>query len=268
MSEREDGSDAKVSSMDGANRVLRLQDYETFRPDRVLREIREYWDGIRKGRAIPARSDVDPRGIARALDHAFILERIAPGAGRLRLAGRHLIDLMGMEVRGMPVCAFLNTSSRGRFSDVLESVFKAPQIAHLTLHGRPDYARPELQGQMLLLPLRSDLGDVTRALGCLVVDGDTGVAPRRFDLVSDAIMPIIEGGTTLAPSPSAIGFAEGMADFVRRPGRTRATVPDRPGTPSDAPAATKTPTPEAPRDTTPTERRALFRVVPPVPSRD
>nr|WP_111298669.1 PAS domain-containing protein [Paracoccus saliphilus] len=251
MSDRDD--DVEQGILRDMGRIVRLQDYEPCRPDRVLRDLRSYWDGIRNGRAVPARTDVDPRGIARALDYAFILERIAPGAGRLRLAGRHLIDLMGMEVRGMPVCAFLNTSSRGRFSDVLESVFKAPQIARVTLAAKAQYARPELTGQMLLLPLRSDLGDVTRALGCLVAEGDPGVAPRRFDLVADEVMPIIEGGTTLAPSPSTIGFAEGAARFAPR---------SRPAPPPADPARS------VPQGDTPQERRALFRVIQPAPPED
>ena len=235
MPDREDRPEMPAGTQDGhdSDRVVRFVDYEPRHPDRILADLRAYWDGIRKGRAVPARSDVDPRGIARALDYAFILERIAPGAGRLRLAGRHLIDLMGMEVRGMPICAFLNTNSRGRFSDVLESVFKAPQIARLTLHAQGDYARPELSAQMLLLPLRSDLGDVTRILGCLVAEGETGVAPRRFDLKGDEMLPIIDGGRVLAPSPSQIGFAEEPERFDHAPA------------------------------TTPEERRALFRVIGP-----
>ncbi|WP_265500791.1 PAS domain-containing protein [Paracoccus beibuensis] len=249
MSERDDDMCKSVQPPDGPARVVRFQDYEACRPDKVLRELRDYWTSIRKGRAVPMRSDVDPRGISRALDYAFIIERIAPGAGRLRLAGRHLIDLMGMEVRGMPLCAFLNTSSRGRFSDVLESVFKGPQIARMSLHGRADYARPELKAQMLLLPLKSDLGDVTRALGCLVAEGDTGVAPRRFDLVQDEVLPIIEGGRTVSPSPSAIGFAEEAQDFS----------PRRPAEPPRDLAR------GVPRPETPEERRSLFRVVQPKP---
>ena len=117
--------------LQGKGKLLRLADYETARPDRILAELRGYWESLRQGRAIPARADVEPRGIRRALDYAFVLERIAPGAARFRLAGRHLIDLMGMEVRGMPVCSFMNTSSRGRLSDVLESVFRGPQIAEI-----------------------------------------------------------------------------------------------------------------------------------------
>lgn len=224
--------------------VVHLTGHGPVSADRIIRDMRGYWNGIRKGRAVPARSDVDPREIARLLDHAFILERIAPGAARIRLAGHSLIDLMGMEVRGMPICAFLNGPSRGRFSDVLETVFKAPQIAELTLQGKADYARPELAARMLLLPLRSDFGDVTRALGCLVAEGEVGAAPRRFDLLHDAVFPIIDGGSILPPSPSTIGFAEQGTSFDR---------PRAPARPDSAPPAT----PEA--------RRALFRVISPAP---
>lgn len=247
--------------------LVRLSDFDRTQPARLLAEMRDYWHGLRRGRAIPARSDIEPRGIHRALDHAFILERIAPGAARFRLAGRHLIDLMGMEVRGMPLCAFLNPGSRGRLSDVLESVFKAPQIAELRLHGKADYARPELQARMLLLPLRSDLGDVTRALGCLIAEGQTGVAPRRFDLISEEISPIIEGGKVLAPSPSVAGFGEDGAPFARRARRDKPARPDPSGTVEDNPERAQDGLPEAdglrpsaPR--TPEERRAMFKVIP------
>ncbi|WP_348524692.1 PAS domain-containing protein [Paracoccus marinaquae] len=232
--------------------LLRLADFDRDQPGRILIEVREYWQSLRRGRAVPARSDIEPRGIHRALDHAFILERIAPGAARFRLAGRHLIDLMGMEVRGMPACAFVNPRSRGRFSDVLESVFRAPQIAELRLHAKAEYARPELQARLLLLPLRSDLGDVTRALGCLIAEGETGVAPRRFDLLEDQVLPIIEGGTTISPSPSAQGP-------TRNPAASRRAA-EKPPQLQQNPEGCSDP---APADTaaSPERRRAMFRVV-------
>ncbi|WP_323008693.1 PAS domain-containing protein [Paracoccus sp. (in: a-proteobacteria)] len=229
------------STQDRPGKLLRLADYEPVQMDRILGELRGYWEGLRQGRAIPDRADVAPRGIRRALDYAFILERIAPGAARFRLAGRHLIDLMGMEVRGMPLCAFLNTSSRGRLSDVLESVFFAPQIAEIVLGSPASYGRPALDGRMLLLPLRSDLGDVTRALGCLVVQGQVGESPRRFDLLSDIEFPVIPGAKVVEPSPSPPGFAE-------TPMRWKSAPPPKPIAP-------------LPQDASPAERRARFRVV-------
>lgn len=205
---------ARPTSASG--QVLRLAEFDRSHPQRLMLELREYWHSLRQGRAVPARSDIEPSGIRRVLDYAFILERIAPGAARFRLAGQHLIDLMGMEVRGMPAVSFLKPPSRGRFADVLESVFKAPQIAELTLDAPGEYARPALRGHMLLLPLRSDLGDITRALGCLISEGEIGIGPRRFDLIEDRVRPIIAGGKTLRPSPSSYELAESQREF-RRP---------------------------------------------------
>src|SRR5690606_32280451 len=85
--------DAPGQQPDGAQ-LLRLTDYGGIGMARILTDLRDYWQSLRRGRAVPARADVEPHGISRALDHAFVLERIAPGAARFRLAGRHLIDLM------------------------------------------------------------------------------------------------------------------------------------------------------------------------------
>ena len=219
---------------DAGGQIVRMVDFNPEQPARILSDLRDYWQGLRRGRAIPTRADVEPRGIRRALDHAFILERVAPGAARFRLAGRHLIDLMGMEVRGMPLCSLLQPASRGRLSDVLETVFKAPQIAELRLSAPADYGRPVLTGRMLLLPLRSDLGDVTRALGCMIAEGDIGMAPRRFDLTGEIVTPVIEGAEVMVPSPSTKAFA-------------------------DPPAPWHPPAPAEPRS--PEERRARFRVI-------
>ena len=58
----------------------------------VMAQMRAYWEGLRADRLVPQRAEVDPRGIERALEYAFILDRIAPGIGRFRLAGMHLTD--------------------------------------------------------------------------------------------------------------------------------------------------------------------------------
>lgn len=245
LSECQDDTGSDPSAADQQGQILHLADFNPMQPSRIMADMRAYWDSLRRGRAVPARSDVQPQGIRRALDHAFILERIAPGAARFRLAGQHLIDLMGMEVRGMAFCSLANSSSRGRLSDVLESVFRAPQLAELTLHAKSEYARPELSARMLLLPLTSDLGDVTRALGCLISEGQIGVAPRRFDLVSDEVIPILEGGKTLAPSPS--GF-----EPVRGGRREAPPMRPLPLATSDRPAK---------KDDSPESRRAGFKVI-------
>ncbi len=96
-----------------------------------LAQVEAYWEALRGSRLMPNRADIDPRGIEQALEYSFIVERIAPGIARLRIAGSHLSDLMGMEVRGMPLTAFIAPGSRRQVSDTLEEVFETPAICTL-----------------------------------------------------------------------------------------------------------------------------------------
>ena len=72
---------------------------------KAIAQVDAYWEGLRAGRPMPDRAEVDPRGLGDALEFAFLLEHVAPGIGRVRISGMHLRDLLGMEVRGMPLTA-------------------------------------------------------------------------------------------------------------------------------------------------------------------
>jgi len=185
-----------------------------------IKQVEAYWEGLRMGRLVPLRSEIDPRGIERALEYTFILERIAPGLGRFRLSGMHLNDLLGMEVRGMPFTSFFTPAARTMVTDALEQVFDGPQVAELTLTAEKGIGKPAMDAKVILLPLRSDLGEVTRILGALVTDGQIGRSPRRFD-VADVQMKALERGagpaTAEQPAPvktPAKGFAEGQARYA------------------------------------------------------
>ncbi|MEM1074723.1 MAG: PAS domain-containing protein [Pseudomonadota bacterium] len=156
-----------------------------------LAQVEAYWEALRGGRLMPTRSEIDPRGIERALEYAFIVERIAPGIARLRIAGSHLSDLMGMEVRGMPLTAFITPSSRRQLSDTLEEVFETPASCTLSLHSEGVAGSSALEARMVLMPLKSDLGDVSRLLGALVAVGDIGRSPRRFSVTGSSLRPIV-----------------------------------------------------------------------------
>ena len=174
--------------------VVSMQNYRNRPVHAALSQIEDYWTGLRGSRLVPARADIDPRAISQSLEYAFILERVAKGLGRFRLAGMHLNDLMGMEVRGMPLTAMVLPKSRAAVSDALEGVFDEPAIVRMTLRSPASMGRPPLEAQLLLLPLRSDLGDVSRVLGCLVSDGKMGRAPRRFDVVEESRRTLIGYG--------------------------------------------------------------------------
>lgn len=167
----------------------------------VIADLAAYWQSIRRGIGVPRRSDIDPRGIEPLLSNAFVAERIAPGLARIRIAGSHLTDLMGMEVRGMPISAFITPAHRDALSHHLVRLFDQPAILRLSLGAPGPHAARGPSGTMLILPLRSDLGDISRTLGCFVTQGIQGSRPHRFDITHAEITPL-EGAVPL-PAPAA-----------------------------------------------------------------
>ena len=193
----------------------------------MLAEVRGYWEGLRHGGALPRRDEIDPRGIAGALENTFLLERVAPGIARFRLAGMQLHDLMGMDVRGMPLSSLIEPLGRTRLAEALEGVFAGPATLEIWLEAERGIGRPEMEARMLLLPLTAARGDTDLALGCLAMHGSVGRVPRRFAIagvVSEKIeSAIVAGGRAKDQAPQPVrGLAEAGTDYapvVPRPPR-------------------------------------------------
>jgi hypothetical protein len=199
----------------GDGKVIRMAGFREARRFRAVGLVESYWHALRGPRPVPARAEVDPRGIEDALEYAFILERIAPRQGRLRIAGRHLSDLAGAEARGMPLSALFAGPARETLGDALEAVMARPAIARLALEAQTGFGRPALTGRLLLLPLLSDAGEVNRALGCLETEGRIGRTPRLFT-TAEVALDEIAGAPDRAPAP---GLAEPARAYDAPPHR-------------------------------------------------
>ena len=67
----------------------------------VLKDLYRYWDGKRAGRAMPARSDIDPLEIPQFLDSLLLFDVEADtGRFRARLAGTKIVDFYGADYTG------------------------------------------------------------------------------------------------------------------------------------------------------------------------
>lgn len=188
----------------------------------MISEVRAYWEALRDGPQLPLRAQIDPRGIEGALEGAFILERIAPGIARFRLAGMQLVELIGMEVRGMPVSALIDPSGRQRLAAGLEQVFTSPAVLDLRLEAERGIGKPSLTARMIVLPLRRDTEGAGLALGCLATEGEIGRRPRRFFIANAMVEPLRTADTATlprsAPPPMALaGMAEPPALFKGKP---------------------------------------------------
>ncbi len=205
-----------TGSSPSIGKIVAMDRFDSGRSLSPIRQAEAYWTALLGDSDIPMRSQIDPRGLENILEYTFILERIAPGLARFRLAGSHLTEIFGMEVRGMPLTALFEPSARDQVSRHLDAVFAAPAIAELSLESAGKLGRMRLQARMILLPLKSDLGDVSRALGVMVSDGAIGVTPRRFALTKDRVRPVAE---LRNPAPRNVrqrelaGFAEEATEF-------------------------------------------------------
>lgn len=156
--------------------------------DPILTSLEHYWQTLRRARRLPLRNDIDPNQIDRALPYAFILQRVAPGVARMRVAGQHLHDLLHMDARGMPISTFFDAAAREQLAQMIESAFQEPAIIALPLYSPGGLLRPAMKGTMLLLPLNDEKGETTRVLGAIVTDGLTGNRPRRFHVPDGAVI--------------------------------------------------------------------------------
>ena len=194
-----------------SDKVIAMNRFRSGKTLSPIRQVEAYWSALRDGADVPRRTQIDPRGLENILAYTFVLERIAPGIARFRLAGSHLTNLAGMEVRGMPLTSLFTPAGRTQIGAVLEHMFDAPAIAELTLNHEPrapkglawgrslNGANTTGEARMILLPLQSDLGDVSRALGVLVADGVSGDTPHRFDIANCGMRPV----TGLQPEQAA-----------------------------------------------------------------
>ncbi len=154
-------------------------------------ELEAYWSKLPRRNGIPSRKDVDPSQMSHLLEDCFILERVAPGVARIRVAGQGLRKLFGIEPRGLPLTAAFLPKSRMTIGNHVEAAFAGPSIVQLDLIAPRAIGQPRLDGQILLLPMRDDLDRVTRLLGCLVMSGRRGIGGRRFE-VAETSTPRVE----------------------------------------------------------------------------
>ncbi|WP_037309176.1 PAS domain-containing protein [Ruegeria halocynthiae] len=199
-------------------KIVAMDRFDSGRSLSPIRQAEAYWTALLDGNGVPKRAQIDPRGLENVLEYTFILERIAPGLARYRLAGSHLNALAGMEVRGMPITAFFESGARQEITDVLEQVFAGPSIAELELTSAGKRGRMHMQAHMILLPLKSDLGDVSRILGVMVSDGAIGATPRRFSVSDSRVRAVSDVQAPQTPAAKlAAGFAEEQDEF-KKPG--------------------------------------------------
>lgn len=165
-----------------------------------------HWESLRNNNAIPFRSQIDPRAIPDLLENIFILENTAVDQFRVRHTGMVLCEMKGFEVRGQNISSMMERQAREKLDLLLGQIVGQPGISELTLSAI-DMQDNICTIKMLLLPLRSDFGDVNRILGYITAPLLPYVAPLRFGISGHKFTPIA------TESQTQNGFAEPQSAF-------------------------------------------------------
>lgn len=198
----------------------------------LLDGAQRYWEGLRKGGTLPRRTALDPSDMTPFLSHAMVLDRVRPGTIRVRLGGRVMQQLMGMDVRGLPVRAFFDLADRDRVVQMIEQVFATPATLELDLISEADSGM--VTARILVLPLLDEAGQVSKALCVTVTDKVVTDPPRRFSLTNGTLVPLsrVRGSAEPARIPAPLppaplpetqlpqdisGFAETATPFEAKP---------------------------------------------------
>lgn len=178
--------------------------------DLMLTSLKSYWERLRAGRIAPYRAEIDPRQFESALENMFIIEKLGPDNMRVRLAGMKICEMMAMEVRGMQPGYLMDQSDQLRFDRLLNVVMNEPAVVELRLAA--DNSAGLYRATMLLMPLRSDFGEINRVLGCISGDGDIYAPPLAFAIEDVSVTPI-EPNQATEQRRTLPGFAEDQAGF-------------------------------------------------------
>lgn len=163
------------------SRVAPMSRKDRFMQDPIIVDVLSYWETLRNGRLAPLRSELDPRKIADALQHTFVLQYNNTQDVRFRLAGMKLNEIMGMELRGMPAKALISLGCRDELGRIIDDLIMDPKIIELHLIADAD-TKKRTSARMLLLPMQNENGEICRILGCMTAQGPLMQQPQRFDI--------------------------------------------------------------------------------------
>lgn len=133
----------------------------------ISRQIYDYWNQLRAGRAAPLRSELEPTELQGILPDIMILEQEDPLTYRFRLAGTRLCSYYGRELRGKNILDAWSRAERESVESLLFSVTEDAAAAVLGFSANCEEGHSTAM-EMLLLPLKNDGNDHIRVFGSIV----------------------------------------------------------------------------------------------------
>lgn len=130
-----------------------------------------YWSRLRKGRAVPDQTEIDPRALKRMLSSVFILDVENPSRPIYRLAGTALCERFGFELKGTGFLAHWEAQSSQALASLLRQALTLKQPVCLSSIGASaDCGMVELE--TTLCPVGFNGSEPTRFVGVIQILSD------------------------------------------------------------------------------------------------
>ncbi len=127
-----------------------------------------YWSRLRRGRAVPDQTEIDPRAIKRMLSYVFILDAQDGERPLYRLAGTGLCERFGAELKGVSFLSHWEAQSRGALAGLLKQSLATKQPLCLSsIAATADCGMVEFE--TVLAPVSFNGREPTRFLGMVQV---------------------------------------------------------------------------------------------------
>lgn len=130
-----------------------------------------YWNRLRRGRAVPDQTDIDPRAVKRMLSQMFILEASSVARPVYRLAGTAICERFGHELRSINFLSHWESQSGLALASLLRQSLRLRQPLCLASIGvTQDAGMVEIE--TVLVPVSFGGSEPTRVIGMMQILGD------------------------------------------------------------------------------------------------
>lgn len=119
--------------------------------DPLIAALYQYWLRKSAGRPMPEKRDLDPTDIPALLPHIILWDVLPEGGFRCRLAGTHIVEVHGRELKGM-TAAELHGAANQEIEDEYNLVART-LVPHYVERSMYWYHRDYKRYKRLLMPL-------------------------------------------------------------------------------------------------------------------
>ncbi|MGH7093840.1 MAG: PAS domain-containing protein [Stellaceae bacterium] len=127
-----------------------------------------YWDGLRRGRAMPARADIDPVAIREFLPYVFMYSVARDRDYTIRLVGDEVVNFIGRNATGSPAGTIMPPRSAAMIVAIIDAVTgeRAPKFRAGKAHWLAE--KTDRDYEACFLPLSADGDSVDIVFGGVV----------------------------------------------------------------------------------------------------